>query len=144
MRYKVLDLPRVGVGAFTPTNAINPIASSYGLIHVSGYPGTLPVPVNNPHNQYGNPPISAIAQTQPSNVSPDVILPSVYIPSALNMGPSQHVGMAARRLTPIPVPAVSWINTALQAMGGARIGGRMVTAWPRAFQRWSTPKGTAT
>lgn len=144
MRYKVLDLPVTGTGAFTPTMPLNPVASSNGVVKVLGYPGTLPVAVNDPHSQYGNPPISAIGQTQPSNVAPNVILPDKYIPYADNMGPSQHVGMAARRQTPIPVPAVSWINTAINAMGGARIGGRTVTAWPRAFQRWSTPRGTAT
>jgi hypothetical protein len=84
------------------------------------------------------PPISADPMTQGSNVSPDVRLPDIYIAYATNMGPQVHIGMAARRQTPIPIPALSWINAAMNAMSGNKIGGRTVTAWPRAFQRWPT------
>lgn len=137
MRYRVLDLPTKGTGAFTPIPTTNPPASSYGLTSATlrGYPGTLAISEPKPA---AVPPISAVRETQSSFVSPDVGFWDKYIPSAKYMGPSEHVGMAKRRLTPIPVPAVSWINTALNAMTGNKIGGRSVTAWPRAFQRWPT------
>ena len=134
-RYRVYDLPIVGAGAFTPLPTRNPIASSWGLVHLTGSPGTMPIPRPKRNSLI---PISADPKTQSTNCSPDVGFPDIYIPYADNMGPSQHFGMAARRQTPIPVPAVSWINTALNAMSGNKIGGRTAMAWPRAFQRWST------
>lgn len=135
MRYRVLDLPVKGTGAFLPTMPRNPIASSWGLVKLSGAPGTMPIPRPK---AAAVPPISAVRETQSTYVSPDVGLPDIYIPYPDNMGPSQHVNMAGRRLTPIPVPAVSWINTAMNAMTGSKIGGRAAMAWPRAFQRWPT------
>lgn len=136
-RYRVLDLPVVGAGAYLPTAAINPVASSYGLVHVYGAPGTLPVPVSKPESVWA-PPTSADKMTQPSWCAPDVILPSIYIASAENMGPSQHFGMAMRRHTPLPVPAVTWISLAKRAMVMRKVGGRRSIPWPRAFQRFPT------
>ena len=135
MRYRVMDLPVKGAGAFTPTMPRNPIASSWGLVKLSGAPGTMPIPRPK---AVAIPPISAIRETQSTYCSPDVGLPDIYTPYPDNMGPSEHVGMAARRQTPIPVPAVSWINAAVSAMRGNKIGGRAAMAWPRAFQRWPT------
>lgn len=135
IRYRVLDLPQKGLGAFTPLAATNPVASSYGLVHVMGSLSTIPIPAPKPK---AVPPISAQAETQSSYVAPDIILPDYHVPSTANMGPSQHIGMAKRRLTPIPVPALSWINTALNSMQTSKIGGRAAMAWPRAFQRWPT------
>lgn len=133
MRYRVSEVPARAVGAFAPIPTTNPVASSWGLVKVSAYMGLVPVPAPKPA---AVPPISAIRETQPSYVSPDDILPDCYVPSADNMGPSMHVGMAARRQTPIPIPAVSWINTAVRAMRASPVGGRVAMAWPRAFQRW--------
>ena len=133
--YRVYDLPVKGVGAFCPVPAITPIYSSYGEVALSGSPGTMPIPAPSPQSIWCVP-ISVDPKTQSSNCSPDVKLPDIYIPYADNMGPSMHFGMAARRQTPIPVPAVSWINSALTAMGSSKIGGRVAAAWPRAFQRW--------
>lgn len=136
MRYRVLDLPAKGVGAFTPLPTTNPVASSQGLVHIAGSPGTLPVPVLSPREQWGAPFLSVDPATQPSNVSPNVIAPSIYIPSVMNMGPSQHFGMALRRFNPVPIPALSWISAAKRAMRSRRIGGRSVVDNPRAFQRY--------
>lgn len=135
IRYKVLDLPVVGTSAFTPIPFRNPIASSWGEVVEYGAPGTLPIPRPK---AAAVPPISAIRETQSTYVAPDYGLPDIYIPFADNMGPSQHVNMAGRRLTPLPVPAVSWINTALVSFQTSKIGGRLAMAWPRAFQRWPT------
>jgi hypothetical protein len=135
IRYRVLDLPVQGVGAFTPLPSTNPVASSWGLVKLSGSPGTMPIPRPKRNSLI---PISADPKTQSTNCAPDVGFPDIYIPYADNMGPSQHFGMAARRQTPIPVPAVSWINAAMNAMSGNKIGGRVAAAWPRAFQRWPT------
>ena len=137
MKYRVLDLPVLGHGAFTPTYSVKFEASSWGLVKRTGSPGTLPIPAPGPPRLWC-PPISAQAETQGSNVAPDIRLPDIYIAYADNMGPQAHFGMAARRQTPIPLPALSWINTALTAMQGPSIGGRIVQAWPRAFQRWPT------
>lgn len=135
MRYAVNDLPIRGTGAFTPTMPRNPIASSFGTVKRTALLGVTPIPAPK---AAAIPPISAVRETQSTYVAPDVILRDQYVAYADNMGPSQHFGMAARRQTPIPVPAVSWINTAVRAMLGNKIGGRSVMAWPRAFQRWPT------
>jgi hypothetical protein len=140
MRYRVYDLPINGHGAFTPTLNLKAESSSWGLVKRTGAPGTMPIPAPSPTRLWA-PPISAQAETQSSNCSPDVRLPDIYIAYADNMGPSVHVNMAARRQTPIPIPAVSWINTALTAMQGVKVGGRIAQAWPRAFQRFPTITG---
>lgn len=135
MRYRVLDLPVKGTGAFLPTTFPNPIASSWGLVKVTASMGLDPIPSPKP---VGIPPISQQRETQTSYCAPDIILRDQYTTYADNMGPGQHFNMAGRRLTPLPIPAVSWINTALNAMQGNKIGGRVAMAWPRAFQRWPT------
>lgn len=136
MRYRVLDLPAVGVGAFTPVPAVNPIASSNGLVHVFGAPGNMPVPAPSPERSWAPLLSQASPELQPSNVSPDVITPCIYLASTDNMGPSQHIGMALRRRAPIPIPAVSWRAVVRTAFRGAKIGGRGVVDNPRAFQRY--------
>ncbi len=137
MRYRVLDLPTVGMGAFTPTTSTNPTASSFGLVKVTGTLGLQPVSTPKPERVWA-PPISFDPATQPSNVSPDMILPSTYVAYANNMGPAADagVGMATRRLCPLPVPAVGWIASPGQAMSTPKIAGRTTMAWPRAFQRF--------
>lgn len=139
MRYRVLDLPVIGTGAFTPTMATNPVASSFGLVQVSGSPGTEPIPVPAPTRVWA-PPISFDPKTQPSNCSPDVFFPDLYRPSAANMGPSADagVGMFRRRLNEMPVPAVNIVRSGVPNWHQQPVGGRKVTAWPRAFQRWGT------
>ena len=136
MRYRVLDLPVKGVGAFTPLPPTNPTASSWGLVHVTGAPGTVPVAAPAPERSWLPSDHGNLSKWQPSNVAPDVILPDQYVPFADNMGPSQHFGMALRRKNPLPVPALSWISAAKKAMIVPRIGGRAVANNPRAFQRY--------
>lgn len=140
MRYRVLDLPVQGVGAFTPLSATNPIASSWGLVKVTAdlgasNPQSAPSPAKSWMPVPGNP---GLAHLQDSNNSPDVTTRSMYVTYPNNMGPMADagIGMATRRRNPIPVPAVSWIRSARKAMPAPKIGGRRVPAWPRAFQRW--------
>lgn len=134
MRYRVLDLPAKGTTAFTPQPMTNPIASSWGLVHVFGAPGTMPIPVHRPFGAHA---INA-PDVQGSNRSPDIILPSIYIASAVNMGPAADagIGMATRRLAVLPVPARGWRASVRSAMLGRRVGARSQLPWPRAFQRF--------
>lgn len=136
LRYRVLDLPVKGAGAFCPTTFPNPIASSWGLTSLTGSPGTTPTPVPAPTRVWA-PPISAIAETQPSNVSPDIILPDKYIPYARN-GICHTLPNRIRNN--VPVPATGWIAVVQPGMGfrTGKIGGRKALNWPRAFQRWNT------
>lgn len=140
MRYRVLDLPVKGAGAFLPTPSTNAAASSGGLTHVHGSPGTDPIPAPAPQRDY-LPRLTArggIDSAQGSMVAPDIILPSIYTASAQNMGPAADVGlgMRLRRLNPLPVPAFAYPRIPVAAFSPARIGGRATMPWPRAFQRF--------
>ena len=140
MRYRVLDLPPKGAGAFMPTPSTNAPASSWGLVHVHGSPGTEPIPSPAPERTY-LPNLtrqSGVNSAQGSQVAPDVILPAIYVASAQNMGPAADagVGMRARRLTPIPVPAADVRRVPIVAQSAPRYGGRGTMPWPRAFQRF--------
>jgi hypothetical protein len=137
MRYRVLDLPPKGTGAFTPLPSMNPVASSYGLVKPTAALGLLPVPTGA---RSWNVQTSKDPKTQGSNCAPDVILPDQYIVYAKHMGPTADagIGMAARRMNPLPVPAISGIMAVQNSMHRPKIGGRIATAWPRAFQRFPT------
>lgn len=145
MRYRVLDLPAQGAGAFMPTPSTNAPASSWGLVHVHGSPGTDPVPAPAPQRTY-LPSLTArggVDSAQGSMVAPDIILPSVYVAETANMGPScdTGLGMRVRRLNPLPIPALSWTRLPQVALNTPRYGGRSTMPWPRAFQRFpSTTK----
>lgn len=140
MRYRVLDLPAKGAGAFMPTPSTNAPASSWGLVHVHGSPGTEPVPSPAPQRSF-LPNLTrrgGVDSAQGSMVAPDVILPSVYVAEVDNMGPAADagVGMATRRLNPLPVPALSYRRVPKVAQNTPRYGGRSTMVWPRAFQRF--------
>ncbi len=141
MRYRVLDLPTAGVGAFMPLPSTNAPASSWGLVHVHGSPGTEPIPSPSPQSRGYLPSLTRLGgvnSAQGSTVAPDVILPSVYVAETANMGPAADsgVGMLARRLNPLPVPAVNQARRPVVAQNTPRYGGRSTMAWPRAFQRF--------
>lgn len=137
IKYRVLDLPVKGAGAFTPLPATNPVASSYGLVHIFGAPGTMPVPVQD--NNY-LPPGTAQPKpntASPEDVTPNYILPAIYIPSAKNMGPAADVGigMTIRRRNPLPVPAINPGRNPVAVQMRFPMGASQLV-WPRAFQRW--------
>lgn len=135
MRYRVLDLPPKGTGAFTPIPTTNPVASSYGLVKPTAALGLVPVSTGS---RSWNVEISKDPKTQGSNCAPDVILPDQYIVRADHMGPTHDagIGMAERRMNPLPVPAISGILKVQNSMHRPKIAGRAAMAWPRSFQRF--------
>jgi hypothetical protein len=142
MRYRTDDLPPAGVGAFMPIPASDPVASSWGLVHVVGAPGTMAIDVPDPDESI--PPVSArggINSARPSDASPDVIFPSVYYTRIANLGPEAGIGLGLtkRRFNELPVPAVN--PTRIPIVAGtykpAKLGGRLAMLWPRAFQRFN-------
>lgn len=140
MRYRVLDIPPKGAGAFMPLPTTNPVASSYGLVQVSGSPGTDPVPAPSPQRSW-LPSLTrrgGVDSAQGSMVAPDVALPCVYVAEVNFMGPEMDtgIGMAVRRLNPLPVPARHYARLPVVAQVTPRIGGRSTMMWPRAFQRF--------
>ena len=140
--YRVLGLPAKGTGAFTPLPARNPVASSYGLVQISGSPGTMAVPVNPPR-YIGNLTSQPAPDTaQGMDVSPDVILPAIYIPWADNMGPAADtgLGMTRRRFNELPIRAGDPGRLPVPVAMQFPAGGRQLP-WPRAFIRWPSRTG---
>jgi hypothetical protein len=138
IKYRVLDLPVKGAGAFTPLPSTNPVASSYGLVHVSGSPGTTPIPMP----KLGWLPDLTSQDSGPNtargeDVTPYYILPAIYVASAKNMGPQADlgIGMAIRRRNPLPVPARNPGRMPVPVQMRFPMGGSQLP-WPRAFQRW--------
>lgn len=140
MRYRVSDLPVAGVGAFMPLPVLGPVASSYGLVKISGSPGNTPEPSPRPGFLPSLTVQGGKNSAQPGLAgSPDVFLPSVYVAYANNMGPSADggLGMARRRNAELPMPTAT--SNRLPNLTGtffARKGGRAQIGWPRAFQRF--------
>ena len=142
IRYSVDDVPPVGAGAFVPIPAAGRLASSWGVIEVTGFPGTLATPAPATH-------VTASGTNQPppntargSDVSPDVRFSSIYIAHVENLGPGGEaigLGMTRRRLAELPMPAANPLR--LPDMSGTyqagKLGGRRAMIWPRAFQRFT-------
>lgn len=148
IRYRVLDLPTVGTGAFTPIPTTNPVASSHGLVRVEASWGTEMVAAPKPA---ALPPITAAGTSDPNrsargeDVTPDAILPAIAVAYVDNMGPecgAAGIGMARRRLCELPVPAVDPTRIPTVAQGKRKTGGRAAIPWPRAFQRWPSTTGS--
>ena len=137
IRYRVLDVPNVGAGAFTPLPARNPVASSYGLVHIKGAPGTDPVPVPYPGALPSLTAEGGRNSAQDGRCSPQVILPAIYVPLADNMGPAADtgIGMARRRLNELPVRAVDPGRRPIPVWIKFPAGGKQLPQ-PRPFVRW--------
>lgn len=135
IRYTVDDLPARGLTAFTPTLTVTPLASSGGLAHVFGAPGTMAVPAPAPP---AVPNLGPDPKTSPSNCAPSVIFPAIYLASPANMGPP----VRRRSTNELPIPATSYLRVPRVAMPAPHIGGRRVIPWPRVFQRWGSVTGT--
>lgn len=143
--YRTLDVPPYGAGAFMPQPARNPVASSYGLVHIDGAPGTDPIPSPSPSAVPSLTIQGGRDAAQGSNVAPDVIFPAIYIPSARNMGPAADIGlgMARRRLNELPVRAVDPGRRPVPVWQQFPTGARPLP-WPRAFIRWPSRTGPNT
>lgn len=138
---RMMNAPKRGFGAFMPAPyaVTTPAASSQGVLRVEGYPGTRRIP---------SPPPAAINDAelggpfnQPSRVSPDYILPSIYIAHISNKTTFVGQSRVSSNVAPVPVPSIG--RTGTQTQHKVRVGGRTVTAWPRQFIRWPTYRETA-
>ena len=137
MRYSMMNpqVPNRPVGALMPQPAIQPSASTNGLMRLEGYPGTLGIPGPKP---------AALPETangwrgnQGSYNSPDVWYPSIYFPRADNCHPP--VGLF--RDNQMPVPAVRIYNLPRIAQKTRRVGGQSQMGMPAALQSWPQWRG---
>lgn len=137
MRYTMND-PGAGppgrAGALMPIPAMQPKASTGGLVRLVGHPGNRAVPAPKPA---ALPMISQIRETQPSYVSPDAMFPSQYYPLADNM----HPPVALLRTNPMPVPAIGVYQLARVSQRMRRVGGQSQIGQPQAVQAWPQWKG---
>lgn len=137
MRYSMMDprAPGRPVGALMPQPAIQPSASTNGLMHVVGHPGDMAVKAPKPN---------ALPQTaagtranQPSYMSPDVMIPSIYYPRADNCHPP--VGLF--RDNQMPVPATRVYNMPRISQKTRRVGGQSQIGQPAVIQTWPQWRG---
>lgn len=135
MRFVTEQVPVQNAAAFMPNMHRSVKSSSYGLVKVFGQPGTEAIASPKPD---ALPPISAIAQTQSSYVSPDLIFPDLYRASVQHM----HAPVSLYRDNQMPVPARKTYRLANVAMGAPKLGGRSQIPWPRTFQSWPPVQGT--
>lgn len=146
IRYRVSDLPTNSVGAFMPIPAVASIAASSGAdVHVYGSPGVravdAPDPAAIPCLTARDMDAGRNSSARGSDVTPEFILPAIYIADAANMGPSagpMRLGMARRRFCELPVPAVNPSRIPIVAMSIPPVAGRAAMALPRPFQRFPT------
>lgn len=128
---RTLQVPMIGAGAFVPVPAVASSTAQFnGQNRVTGAPGTIPVPSPRPpalnDGELGGP------YNQPSSVSPNWFLPSIYVahvnetmlfPGALfaNESPKPSTAIGA-------VVKPNWSKPV--------IGGNRVTRSVRPFTRW--------
>jgi hypothetical protein len=152
-RYRTEGVPARAAAALTPLPSTNPIASSWGLVHTVGAPSTLRVPSPRPQSTRGFGALGVPGNgggyteddPQPSAHAPDYILPSLYWTE-----PTPQMTVHASN-NEIPIPAVSSVNTApgsstlpspvtttAVVQRPRRMGGLLVTAWPKVAAWWPT------
>ena len=133
MRYTLNGVPAAQAPAFLPTATVSPVESSYGLVIVHGSPGTTPVRAPKPLQgvDYVDP------HTSPSNCSPDIRFPSIYIASTENMGPQ----VMWRSLNELPVPAVKLEARPKNPTRRARVLGLTAIHQPKVRPPWETSCG---
>jgi len=121
-----------GVGAFVAIPAQSSTASFNGQNLVTGAPGTVPVysprPAALDDGELGGP------WNQPSAVSPNYILPSIYVAHA-NKTMRFPGDIAIENVSPVPATAIG----AVVATGWSKpnIGGDRVTRAVRPFTQWA-------
>lgn len=138
IRYVLPQAPRLGLGAFMPGLTLNGVSPGAGLTRVYGFPGTVAVPVDHDQHLSQN---GWDPKTQPSNVAPDAITPTLYVPGTRAMGPWSARGAAHTQApgmggNPLPVPAVALGVVPIPAFRPAKIGGRAVIGQPRVQPVW--------
>lgn len=132
MRYTIQDPgggPPGRAGALMPVPAVDPAASTGGLVRLVGMPGNTAIAAPKPAALV---PISQMRETQPSYCAPDVMYPSVYYALADNM----HPPVALLRTNPMPVPAVTPYQLAGIAQRMRRVGGQSQVGQPQVAQTW--------
>jgi hypothetical protein len=143
VQYRMDNAPRNGLGAFMPGLVLNGVSFGAGLRTIAGFPGTREVEIEPTHAVS---PLGWDKKTQPSNVVPDVILPTVYVPGTSNMGPFAERS-AARVFgvgdNPLPVPAIDEGRIPNVQMNAGRIGGRKVVGWPQVSTVWPSYTGAS-
>ena len=126
-----------GVGAFVSIPAQSSTAQFNGQNIVTGAPGTVPVysprPVCMDDSSMGGP------YNQPSAVSPDWILPSIYI---AHVNDTMHFpGDTRVAHNPSPVPATAIGAVVNNGFNKPTIGGNQVTRAIRPFTQWQPYNG---
>lgn len=136
MRYTMQDAggPPGRSGALMPVPAVQPKASTGGLVNLVGHPGDLPIAAPKPAALV---PISQMRETQPSYCAPDVMYPSAYWPLPDHM----HPPVALLRTNPMPVPAVTPYQLAGIAQRSRRVGGQSQIVQPQVAQTWPQWRG---
>ena len=132
---RTLEVPinRGGAGAFMPIPAGSKTAEFNGQNLVTGAPGTVPVYSPRPEGlndgELGGP------YNQPSSVSPNYILPSIYVAHAnTTMKFPGNTEIAA--VSPYPATAIGAVVQ--NGWKQIRIGGQTVTRAIRPFTTWPT------
>ena len=139
---RTLEVPtNRGTGAFAVVPAASSTASFYGQNLTTGCPGTVPVASPQPPSlndgELGGP------FNQPSNVSPNVFFPSIYVAHANS---TMHFPGSILQSVDhvVPVPAIQPAKVVMQFMHRWRIGGRTVTTSVRPFTQWPNYSGGST
>jgi hypothetical protein len=146
--YRVEGVPPKALAACTPIPAMNPVASSFGLVHVAGSPGTTRI--YSPQTQsVGRGDRGVLpGKAKPGANAPDYILPSLYVAA-----PTPNYGQMYGTPGPndIPIPAISshqpYAPFSASAPGKAvnpnvlqrvrtRIASGYTTAWPKVAPSW--------
>jgi len=127
-----------GTGAFTVIPAANSTAEFNGQNIVTGMPGNKAVPSPRPaalkDGELGGP------YNQPSDVSPNYILPSIYVARVNN---TMHFPGDTNVTNVSPVPATAIGATVQAGWTKPVIGGNRVTRAVRPFTQWGTYNGGA-
>lgn len=144
--YRTEGVAGNAAAAFSPLPTTNPIASSWGLVHTVGAPGTLRIPVEPLQSIAGSDRGVWTKQAKPGDNAPDYILPSIYYTAPT---PQMAKGWSTNE---IPLPAISSTgpiapystaltgpaNTSAVVQRPRRMGGLLAQAWPKVSQVWNT------
>lgn len=139
MRHQIrtLQVPQTGTGAFVVVPATNSTAEFNGQNMVTGAPGTVGVPSPRPaalmNTQLGGP------YNQPSSVSPNYILPSIYV---AHVNQTMHFPGDTNITNVSPVPSTGIGAVVNNGWTKPVIGGDKVTRALRPFTQWATYQGS--